>query len=268
MQICWLTDTHLNFLSHEQRVLFYKTIAKQEFDVIVITGDIADAPTLTTILQEMVNSLKKPIYFVLGNHDFYNGDIVEVKAKISSLCAKEPLLTWLGNTKSQRLTDDAVLLGQDGWGDGRYGDYNNSSVNLNDSRLIYDLFTTKLLGRDRLLEKMQELADADADALETSLTEAVKSSAQKIIILTHVPPFVGACWHEGSISDNNWLPFFSSKAMGDVILKFAEKYPQLEFLILCGHTHSDGIYQPLDNLLIKTGRAEYYLPIVQEIISV
>lgn len=268
MQICWLTDIHLNFLTKEQRAVFYMEIANKKCEAVVITGDIADAPMLIDVLKEMVAHLKIPIYFVLGNHDFYHGEIAKVKKAISRLCNTEPLLIWLSEAKVKQLTNDVLLIGQDGWADGRYGDYQNSNVVLNDSRLIYDLFTQKILGKDKLLQKMQQLADADAKALAIDLVEAVKLSAKKIIILTHVPPFANACWHEGKTSDENWLPFFASKATGDVIYNFAEKNPNIEFMVLCGHSHSEGIYQPLDNLLVNTGKAEYYYPEIQEIIVV
>lgn len=266
MKICWLTDIHLNFLSSEQRVDFYKKILDHDCEAVAITGDIADSPMLVEVLQEMADHLKMPIYFVLGNHDFYHGEIAKVKQAVSRLCHNDSSLIWLNESKVNKLTNDTLLIGQDGWADGRYGDYQNSNVVLNDSRLIYDLFTQKILGKNKLLQKMQELADADAATLKIDLTEAVKLSAKKIIILTHVAPFVGACWHEGKISDENWLPFFASKATGDVIYNFAEKNPNLEFMVLCGHSHSDGIYQPLGNLLVKTGKAKYYHPEIQEII--
>jgi len=268
MQICWLTDIHLNFLSLEQRTGFYKKILEKRCEAVAITGDIADAPILIDVLKEMVAHLKIPIYFVLGNHDFYHGEIGKVKKEVSSLCNAEPLLIWLSEAKIKRLTNDVLLVGQDGWADGRYGDYQNSNVVLNDSRLIYDLFTQKILGKNKLLQKMQQLADADAAALKIDLAEAVKSSAKKIIILTHVPPFVDACWHEGNISDANWLPFFASKIIGDVMFKFAENNPNIEFVILCGHSHSEGVCQPLKNLIVKTGKAAYYNPEIQEIIAV
>lgn len=53
-----------------------------------------------------------------------------------------------------------------------------------------------------------------------------------------------SCWHEGKISNPDWMPFFTSKAMGDVILPIAKNNPAVDFLALCGHTHSSSIYQP------------------------
>ena len=41
--------------------------------------------------------------------------------------------------------NSTVLLGHDGWADARYGDFDHSSVTLNDSRLIAELFQAFLL---------------------------------------------------------------------------------------------------------------------------
>lgn len=162
-----------------------------------------------------------------------------------------------------------MLLGQDGWADGRYGDYTNSRVALNDSQMIADLFQKKIIGKYPLLEKMQELADADAKLLEKNIQNAINQyNPKKIIVLTHVPPFKEACLYQGKISNDDYLPYFSSKAIGDTLLKMAEENSIIEFLVLCGHTHGKVCYQPLSNLIIKVGAAEYYQPEIQEIITI
>ncbi len=131
--------------------------------------------------------------------------------------------------------------------------------------MIMDLFQARMLGRFQLLNKMQQLADADAMELHKNLIKAINQYPKKIIILTHVPPFKEACMHEGKMSDKHWLPFYSSKATGDVLLQIAKKNPYIKFLVLCGHTHSGAYYQLLENLTVQTGKAEYYQPLVGEI---
>ncbi|MCK4608808.1 MAG: metallophosphoesterase [Gammaproteobacteria bacterium] len=268
MNFCWLTDIHLNVLSKDERIAFYQQVIKTKSDAILITGDIADATSLNPVLTEMANTLKKPIYFVLGNHDYYHSEIKKVEVEIKKLCGKNSLLHWLSIEHQISFNNNTLLLGQDGWADGRCGDYQNSRIILNDRRLIYDLFTQSLLGKNQLLAKMQELAEVNANALEADLTKSITLNAKKIIILTHVPPFEGACWHQGETNHPDWMPFFTSKIMGDVILAAAQKNPSIEFMVLCGHTHSRGIYQPLPNLLVKTGKAEYCSPEIQEIITI
>jgi len=62
------------------------------------------------------------------------------------------------------------------------------------------------------------------------------------------------------------LTYFSCKIIGDILLEVANKYPEIDFLVLCGHTHSESNYQALVNLMVKAGKAEYRFPQVQEII--
>jgi Icc-related predicted phosphoesterase len=154
------------------------------------------------------------------------------------------------------------------WADGRFGDYTNSRVVINDSRLIDDLFEYKILGKYKLLEKMQELADQDAKVLKQRLDQAAISKPQKIIVLTHIPPFKEACLHNGEISNDDWLPFFSSKVVGDLLTNFAIENNKIALLVLCGHTHSEAIYQPLPNLVVRAGKSEYYLPQILDVIDI
>jgi hypothetical protein len=54
---------------------------------------------------------------------------------------------------------------------------------------------------------------------------------------------------------------------GDTILEIMRQAPQKELVIYCGHTHSPGICQPLPNVTIHTGSAEYGFPKVQQVIE-
>jgi predicted MPP superfamily phosphohydrolase len=267
MKLIWLTDIHINFLNVKERNHFYQKIIDLNGEAILITGDIAEASSVAELLKEMVKKIKKTIYFVLGNHDYYGRKISEVRIEMKDLTKKEDLLNWLPVCGPQLLEKDTILVGQDGWADGRYGDYANSRVNLNDSRMIVDFFEKKIIGKYPLLEKMQQFADSDAEKLKDNLYQAINLyQPKKIIVLTHVPPFQESCMHEGQISDNNWLPYFTSKATGDVLFAVAENNSTIIFQVLCGHTHSHAYYQPLENLIVKTGRAEYRYPQVQEVI--
>ena len=134
-------------------------------DKILISGDIAEASSVSELLKEMAGTISKPIYFVLGNHDYYRGQVNSLRQEMIDLTENETLLHWLPASGTQDLGNQAILWGEDCWADGRYGDYANSRVSLNDSRMIYDLFQSSLLGKYPLLEKMQQLADKDAGHL-------------------------------------------------------------------------------------------------------
>lgn len=268
MKLAWLTDIHLNFLDEDERIKFYQKIIRKTPDAIIISGDIAEGHSICDLLLEMLDTLKRPVYFVLGNHDYYGSSIDEVIRNISNLIKNNNQLCWLKTTGVLALNENTILLGQDGWADGRLGNFKNSRVELNDSRLITDLFQQRILGRNQLLEKMQSLADADAFALKSDLEKAVFRQPQKIIVITHVPPFKESCLYMGKVSGDDFLPYFGSKATGDVLMEIALDNPSIEFLTLCGHTHSKSFYQPLDNLIVKSGSAEYSHPRVQEVIEV
>jgi predicted MPP superfamily phosphohydrolase len=247
---------------------FYQKIIATSGDVILLSGDIAEAPSIQPILKEMVDSIQRPIYFVLGNHDYYHGSVYSVRQEMTTLTKGEPLLFWLPGSGPQKLSKDVILLGQDCFADGRYGDYFNSRIVLNDSRMIIDLVQSSILGKYQLLQKMQQLADQDAYELKVSIEQAIHIyHPNKIIVLIHVPPFIEVCMHESKPSNNDFLPFFSSKVTGDVLIQVAKDYKDVEFLVLCGHTHNSGFFQPCENLIVKAGSAEYRRPIIQEVIE-
>ena len=267
MQYAWLTDIHLNFIDEYARQKFYHEIVNTQCDGVLISGDIAEAPYLVSILNEMAEHIKKPIYFILGNHDYYRGQINEVRDAMTGLTKANGKLFWLPASGVQQMGNDIFLVGQDGWADGRLGDYQNSKVVLNHSRMIADLFQGKILGKFQLLEKMQQLADADAMRLQEDLVRVVNQHPKKVVILTHVPPFREACMHMGKISDEEWLPYFSSKVIGDVLTTVVQQNPQIEFLVLCGHTHSPANVC-YGNLAVEVGKAEYCRPEIHKIILV
>ncbi len=265
MKLTWLTDIHLNFLDQKQRNYFYQEVIQTSSDAILITGDIAEAPTIISIMKEMDDAIRKPIYFVLGNHDYYHATVDDVRNAMKHLTETHNLLYWLPASGLQHLNQDTLLLGQDGWADGRLGDYYNSRLTLNDSKFIIDLFHQAIIGKNQLLDKMQQLADRDAKQLECNLEQALQRHPKKIIVLTHIPPFKEVCFHKGQACDENYLPYFSSKATGDVLMQIAEENPGIEFLTLAGHTHSDSAYKVLPNLMVKVGGAEYFKPAIQQI---
>lgn len=267
-KIAWVTDIHLNFLKTAARKKFYKHVIETGADQILITGDIAEAKDVCELLQEFAEATGKPIYFVLGNHDYYRSSVTHVREKINALCKQNRKLIWIGKPEIVTLSDDTVLLGHDGWADARYGDFDHSSVSLSDSRLIAELYQAFLLNKSTLKHAMQKLADEDAEILQQTLAKAMSTHIKQVIIATHVPPFPECSWHKDHPSDKDWLPYFSSKATGDVIMAAAKKYTDIQFLVLCGHTHTATTINFLDNLKIRAGGAEYYKPEVQDVIIV
>ncbi len=259
MKLAWLTDIHLEFLTPSGLADFCIALARSEAEAFLISGDISQAQSLKKHLRILERTLERPIYFVLGNHDYYHGSIDGVRDQVARMSAESPLLHWLPATGMVPLGDETTLVGHDGWADGRYGDYVNSRVLLNDYRFIEDF---QGLNAPRRLHKLQALGDQAATFLRAVLPGALDRS-RRVVVLTHVPPFAEAAWHEGNRSGDDWLPHFSSQAVGDVLREMMEARPDREMLVLCGHTHSAGEVPVLPNLTVLTGGAKYGEPAIQ-----
>jgi predicted phosphohydrolase len=263
----WITDPHLNFLEASERINFYKKISRTGCQAVLISGDIAEAPSVVEILSQMAHHLSIPIYFVLGNHDYWRGSVLQVRNEMAKLTRSSPFLNWLPAMTPQNIMEDLAILGSDGWADGRFGDYKNSNFQMNDNNFIEELMMAKAVGKNALLKEMQRLADNDALQLREDIRKALLDpKIRRIIILTHVPPFKGSCLYKGKRTDKDALPYFCSQSTGTVLLEAAKNNPDIDFVILCGHTHNDASYKPLDNLSVWTGNARYSHPTIQKMI--
>lgn len=263
-KILWTTDIHLNFLTNNELKLFIKEIQVKSPAVLLVGGDIGEANSVCSYLQKLDQSVECPIYFVLGNHDYYRGSLSKVNEEVQRLTKSSKKLFFLDTIPFAPLTKDTALIGHGGWADGQFGDYNGSEVMLNDYILIDEFIG---LNKNQRLEKLNELGSIAASKIEKSLISAFKNY-KKVLCLTHVPPFRESCWHEGKISDDNYLPHFSCKAIGEVMKKIMQSRPDRFLTVLCGHTHSPGTAQILDNLNVVTGGAVYGKPEIQKIIYV
>lgn len=260
-RVLWLTDLHLNFLRYDEVERFLDRLVAEEPSAVLIGGDLAEAHDVGRYLERLDDRLHVPIYFVLGNHDFYFGSLRRVRQRIDELCQERPRLVYLSNSPALELAPGVALVGHDGWADGRLGSYETSLVMMNDYRLIEELAGMTKLERWPLLKR---LADEAAAHLRETLPAALAAHSQAFV-LTHVPPFREACWHEGQISDNQWLPHFTCKALGDALLEIADRFPARQITVLCGHTHGRGQVKLRDNLLVLTGGAVYGEPEVQRV---
>jgi predicted MPP superfamily phosphohydrolase len=83
LRIGWLTDLHLNFVSPRKRTAFYARLRERNLDAILLGGDIGEADSVTQLLAEIEREMQMPIYFVLGNHDFYGGSIAAVRHAVA-----------------------------------------------------------------------------------------------------------------------------------------------------------------------------------------
>jgi len=263
-RIAWLTDIHLEFVSTEAALAFIDQIAASSPDLVLIGGDMGTARNLSFFLRAFDERIQCPAFFVLGNHDFYHGSLEQIHSLAEEISDSFQWLRWLTRQGIVEITNSTCLLGHDSWADGRLGNRSSSQVELNDYYLIEEFAG---LSRQERYRKMADLGDLAAEHFRRWLPLAC-ADYRNILLLTHVPPFREACWHEGSISDDEFLPHFTCKAVGDALRATMLRYPQTDLTVLCGHTHGRGEVDILPNLHIKTGGAEYGQPEIQEMMIV
>lgn len=256
LRLAWATDLHLDMVSADVVAEMCACVNSSGATALLLGGDTAQAADLERWLRFIADRVLMPVYFVLGNHDFYAGSIARVREAMGAL--EHPRLTWLPRAGVVRLGDGCALVGHGGWGDARYGDFLNTPVELNDYRLIEELLEA-YESRESLQVRLQELGDDAARTLRPALTEALDGGGE-VVVLTHVPPLLEACWYQGEISNDDWSPGFTCKAVGDLLLELCAAAPDTRVTVLCGHTHSAGVTQPLPNLTIHTGSADYGQP--------
>lgn len=266
VRLLWATDLHLPHArgAGEERLRADLARRSGDVDAVVLTGDISEAETLARDLRRLHDAAAPtPVYFVLGNHDFYGGSIRKVRDRAAELAERVGGLGYLTCSDAVSPGPGVALLGHDGWGDARTGNWRTTPVELNDFRLIEEISS---LSRDERIRRLRALGDEAAGHLERTLRDAL-SGHDHAVVATHVPPFSGAAWHEGGRSGSDWLPYFVGDAAGRALLRVAGNHPGSEITVLCGHTHSGGEIRAAPNVLVRTGRAEYGRPALDGIVT-
>lgn len=284
----WMTDVHFDFLGsnlQEQRENIEYVLSEVFGNVsdiagIFITGDISNGHYIIDHLKIVSNYLgNTQLYFVCGNHDFYTSSTEVIRKNIDSLVKSRKSkknMHYLTQCEPVRLSDTVYITGDDGWYDALYSNYKESSFLMNDWFSIGDFSISGasrnnkyLINKDVIVSVARGLASDSADRLSIKVTTLLQTnkSVSEIIILTHVPPFEEASWHDGARADRNSLPWYSSKIMGMMLRDLATTYPHVKFNVFAGHTHSRYSNQISKNLFINVGPSKYSQPNISGIIS-
>jgi predicted phosphodiesterase len=261
MNLLWITDPHFNFLGGGKTRVFGESckILFPRAEACVITGDIGECGDFMEMLGAFADGLERDVFFVLGNHDAYSGGVKEMQGRAAeAMHGGRNDIWYLPHTGLRKLTDGVCLIGVDGWYDARLGKPKESKIVMNDFLLVREMRVTDVV------KAAQKIADNEAGVAVDALDEAARKGYKRIVFATHVPPYAEATWHEGKMSDAHWLPWMSSYVMGDVLDHFAAHNPNVTTTVLCGHTHSPGIYDRRPNLQVRTGSAAYHKPRVSE----
>jgi len=259
VQIAHMTDIHLDWIPGDEADAARAALADVPAGApIVLTGDIATCPTFAESLLAFAEGCDgRTIYFVLGNHDAWQGSIADSRARAALLTRKHPQLVYLpAASKIVELSPETALVGVNGWYDGRAGNVHGSSVRLNDWILIEEL---RGLHRDRRLEVLLDIASKYAQLAQWELKEALEHH-QHVILATHVPPFPEAAVSPYGPSDPDYLPWFTNVTLGFQLLATAGSYLDRQITVLCGHSHGGADIAVTPNLRVITGAAEYGNP--------
>ena len=263
MKLAWCTDTHLDFCSTKEKVQFCHTLENADCDIIGITGDISTGTEIVETLELLLERQSKPIWFVLGNHDYYHSSILQIREQVLELFQKHERLIWLDKSEPILLSERIALLGHSGWGDAKNGAFQETPIRLTDHRLIKELSN---IDRLTLQKRLHILGEEAAVHLAKGLS-ALPKDIKTVWILTHVPPFPESAWHGDQSGHWDWIPDFTCQSVGNLLLEQAELFPEREFRVLCGHGHSAGEVWMRKNLFVRTGEAEYHQPKIVDIIN-
>jgi len=255
--LLWATDTHFDFVKGKRpSFMFGQLIRDENPDAtgLIVTGDITTGSAAGISIENLAKGFERPVYFVLGNHDYYERSW-EVVDKVTAQTVEEvDNLHWL-DQGFHMIADGVALCGGGGWYDAYYGN-SMTEIELMDFVVIRELAHNP---RGLILEKCRARAQMQANIMAGQIREAIKV-ADTIVVATHVSPYQESSWHEGEPSNRDWVPWFSSASTGMMLQELAKQNKDKKFVVLCGHSHSPGIYQHRDNIVVYTGKAVYRFP--------
>lgn len=268
----WLTDLHIDHASDAQFGQLCQEIRNAAPTHVFITGDTTTSYLLRKTLNRLVNNLQTKIFFVLGNHCCW-GTGIEVAQKIATDVANKVPSTvgsglyYLSTSAPIFLDNVTAIVGHDGWYDARHGDPQPRRFLMHDWKAIkeYDSQTSFYYPtfEQDVIRISQGLADKAVGHVAKQLSQVYKHGMKKVILLTHIPPWTQSAHHRGRPNDAIAAPWYTCKIMGDFLEYQAKSHPEVDFTVLCGHTHGPADYHPLDNLHCHAGGAEYGKPRVQ-----
>ena len=250
----WLSDTHLSMsILPAMKRRFIDRITSIDADGLVITGDISNGLWLESDLRYLAVHHPKPIYFVLGNHDYYWRHMGSVHEDVRRLCKEFPNLVWLTESDPVMLDEDVALVGHEGWFDANCGDRDATAWAVD--RLLNLDFWRMRDHVDQVYE-WRNMAKTSALAIEEKI-EKIRERASMVYVATHFPPWKEASRADGKIFESLWHAYNTNVTLGESLLKIAQK-SKLQINVLAGHTHLSCNLAVRKNLNCRVAPASYW----------
>lgn len=251
LKFLWYTDTHLAKMPPWKFFSFIKEIINENPAGIFLTGDISTGPFLRIHLRLMAKFINCPIYFVLGNHDYYFTSMGKQHSKIKSICQKYTNLIWLTESDVISLTPDTALIGIEGWYDAQLGNPDYLKFTL-DWILIKDFKTLPTM--EERINKFKQLSEQNSNILKDKLKKTLEQDYKTIFILTHMVPYAEATRNEGSFMGQFWLPYDVNFNLGYMIDSIMKDRNKENVEIFCGHAHVPMYLKRARNISCHVGK--------------
>lgn len=252
--LCY-SDTHFNFTFPWTRYDFINKIKEENPAGLILSGDISCGLTIHDMLVFLAKKLEYiPIYYVLGNHDYYSTSIGSITNSLQNLHVKYPNLLWLTKQDIIPLNDKVALIGDDGWYDVRLGNpiylhYNLDWIMISEFR--------KLSSFEEKIQYGRRLAEESTERLKIKLERALREY-QTVYIITHMPPYEEACRGKGTDTEEFWLSYNVNFTMGKMIENVMNNRDTQNVVVIAGHSHVPAIVQVAHNIECLVQSGKYY----------
>lgn len=234
----WATDIHLNYFSDEYISNFGKSLGTEyKAEGLIISGDISLGTKLERNLKTLSDAIQIPIYYVLGNHDYWYSSFEEIDSLLDSLSLDSGLIDL--NKNSIQINEDTILTGFTGWYDCKFGKI-DPEVKMSDWIKIADY-------KDKDYIKVSQDRSEKYLSFEDKALSFKDKNIKNQIIVTHFPPF------EKLIKEKKEAkPFYGSSNAGQTLINVSKHYDKV--ICLSGHTHNRASYHR-KNLSCYVGEA-------------
>ncbi|NBW06425.1 MAG: hypothetical protein EBR82_00175 [Caulobacteraceae bacterium] len=251
----WCSDIHMDisWLPFLKR-LYAMNLERAGADGLFLTGDVSSGPFIESDLAFIAKHFKGPVYFVLGNHDYYGRHIESVHDDVRRVCRKHSNLHWMTDQDIVSLEEDVALIGTEGWYDGRLGLPDHLRWTL-DRAVVIDFF--HMSSMEERIEAWRAMADRSADIIGERLERALQTH-KTVYILTHFPPWGEATTASGTKQADFWLPYNTNFTLGQRIEEVMQGRKKKRCIVLAGHTHYPCRVRVSNSVECMVARAKYF----------
>lgn len=245
MKIALISDTHwdkCDTLTWQKKMA---ALMRLEVEALVHCGDIAEPPTLLAALDFWEAEANFPMYFALGNHDYYGKHIQSQQRFLRRWCGDKRRVHYLSSLPG--LSNQAsILMAIDSWYDA-YGITGEQSERFFFDKAFIKDFETLNCGQ--IIDLLKSLWQQQLQELSAKVEQAIGLGISSINILSHIPPL--------QVKQRALFPrqkeamgLFTSQLLASQIFKWAEAHSAIDWHLICGHWHIETQYKLSQNCTV------------------